>query len=80
MKNDPLLMASFISSMWRERNPFLLMVQDFKRQVDILVRLKDNMRASQQRIQQLELQTSRIESLMEESRPQRTGNRLNTWK
>jgi multidrug efflux pump subunit AcrB len=80
VKNDPLLMASFISSMWRERNPFLLMVQDFKRQVDILVRLKDNMRASQQRIQQLELQTSRIESLMEESRPQRTGNRLNTWK
>lgn len=80
MNENPLIVASFISTMWKERNPFVLLIKDVKRQLNVMIHLKENMRTSQERIQKLEAQTQKMEELISETQLNPGGKKLNTWK
>lgn len=80
MKRDPLMLASFISTMWRERNPLLLIALALQQKIATLMNLRKNMRASEKRIQQLEARTEQIKSAMAEQDPYPQGDKLNTWR
>lgn len=79
-KNNPLLWASLISTMWRERNPFVLLLKDIQHQLQIMIQLRQNLAASKKRIEKLEKQSNQIATLIEEGRPNKTGYNINTFK
>ncbi|MBY0404652.1 MAG: hypothetical protein K2X66_12185 [Cyanobacteria bacterium] len=75
-----LLQASFISTMWKERNPFVLVIQELKRQIHVIRNLKQNLRASKALVNQLQQQAEKMDTLAHEGRANRTGENLNLFK
>ncbi len=79
-KPNPALWATMLATMWRERNPFVMLVRDIQNQLTVLIQLRHNMAVSKQRIEKISQQKEKIAHLIEENRPQKTGNKLNTFK
>lgn len=79
-KPNPALWATLLATMWRERNPFVLLVQDIKHQFTILVQLRNNMAVSKKRIDKISKQTDQISQLIENGKSSKSGYKLNTFK
>ena len=81
MKNtSPIVNASFISTMMKERNPFLLFTREIARMVQVITNLKKNMQASNSRIEQLQSQVERIEGYIDNKANKKAGSKLNTFR
>lgn len=80
MKHSPMVYASFISTMWKERNPVTMILKELVRMVNVMLNLKKNMRASQRRIRQLKTQSEKLETIMEQNTGSGSGAKFNTWR
>jgi hypothetical protein len=75
-ENDSLIYATFISTAIKERNPWKQILAEIVYRVRHLIHFRRNMRASEERLAQLESQLQTVKNCMEN--PDRhTGNRIN---
>lgn len=75
-ESDPYMVANTLGSLMSERNPIQAMVGDITRMISVIANLNKNRQAAQTRIDQLQLQVSKVKDAMSSSTQKPTGNRF----
>jgi hypothetical protein len=75
--NDPYVYASIVDTFVGERNPFQILIGELTRTIQMTLNLRKTRRQAQARVDHLQSQVDKVESLIAEVNPQPNGTRIN---